>query len=67
MKDEIVYKIILIIVSILAIVLNIAGRADGYKEGYKQGQIDALSKNKIVYCLKDDELNQSTWKLCKEE
>lgn len=58
--------IILAIFIIVSIGLNIAGRVDGYNNGYKQGQIDALTKNKIIYCLKTDVLNQSTWQLCEE-
>lgn len=53
-------------VILMFIALNLSGRKDGYNAGYKQGQIDALTKNKIIYCLKSDALNQSTWQLCEE-
>lgn len=58
--------IIAILIIMITVVLNVAGRSDGYRAGYKQGQIDALTKNKIIYCLKTDVLNQSTWQLCEE-
>lgn len=58
--------IILAIFILVSIGINIAGRTDGYNAGYKQGQIDALTKNKVIYCLKTDTLNQSTWQLCEE-
>lgn len=68
MKTGTTGKIISIFVMLilLIIIFYMAGRTNGYKAGYKQGQIDALTKNKIIYCLKTDTLNQSTWQLCEE-
>lgn len=68
MNKNIVLGFIFAIIFVMFLVfIVLESYADGYSRGYKEGQIDALSKNNIIYCLKDDELNQSTWKLCDEK